>query len=313
MSEGFRQTVSEPFISLELLASQVVEGFITGLHKSPFHGFSVEFAEHRQYNTGESVRHIDWKLFGRTDRLFVKRYEEETNLRCHILIDTSSSMYFPVEKAPSLVHPNKLIFSIYSSAALMNLLYRQRDAVGFTAFSDQIDLQTEDKSNKVHLKYMYSELERILNISTTPVLNRGSNLTEILHLAAEQIHKRSLIVIFSDMFDSISSPIELFSALQHLKYRNNEVLLFYVHDKEKELEFTYPNKPYRFIDMEKGSEIKINPAQIRQIYSEKVYAFKKELKMQCERYKIDFIEADIQKGFIPVLQAYLAKRRKIFK
>ena len=137
----------EKFENLELLANQVVEGFITGLHKSPFHGFSVEFAEHRLYNSGESTRHIDWKLFARTDKYFVKRFEEETNLRCRIIIDQSSSMFFPNKDNPSMENPNKLYFSVLCAAALMNLLKRQRDAVGLSLFSDKVNLHTNEKTS----------------------------------------------------------------------------------------------------------------------------------------------------------------------
>ena len=140
----------QPFGNLELIARQVVEGFIVGLHKSPFHGFSVEFAEHRQYNTGESTKHIDWKLYGRTDKLFVKRFEEETNLRCQIIIDNSSSMYYPVKEHLSIDDPNKITFSVYCAAALINLLRRQRDAVGLTIFSEAIETHTPARSSSVH-------------------------------------------------------------------------------------------------------------------------------------------------------------------
>ena len=146
----------EKYKSLDFFARQVVEGFITGLHKSPFHGFSVEFAEHRLYNSGESTKNIDWKLYGRTDKLFVKRFEEETNLRCQVLIDQSSSMYFPIERHGQFQSPNKLTFSVYASALIMELLMRQRDAFGLTLFSDKIDLQTEVRSNVMHQRYVYS-------------------------------------------------------------------------------------------------------------------------------------------------------------
>src|SRR5688572_19981865 len=141
---------------LELIAQQVVEGFITGLHKSPFHGFSVEFAEHRLYNTGDSIKNIDWKLYGRTDKLFVKRFEEETNLRCQIVLDVSSSMYYPEKDF------NKLLFSVYSAASLMYLFKKQRDAFGLSCFSDKLELSTPAKSTAIHQKYLFSELEKLM-------------------------------------------------------------------------------------------------------------------------------------------------------
>ncbi len=301
----------EQFGSLEFHARQVVEGFIVGLHKSPFHGFSVEFAEHRLYNTGESIKHIDWKLFGRTDKMFVKRYEEETNLRCQIIIDHSSSMYFPVKLKPSLDDPNKITFSIYAAAALMSLLRKQRDAVGLTVFSDQITLNTQSKSSSVHFKYLYSELEKML-LPEPPESMRHTNITATLHTIADSIHKRSLVVLFSDMFDSSINPDELFNALQHLKHNKHEVILFHVVDQKHELDFDYDNRPYKFIDMESGQQIKVNPNEVKKEYIKSVAAFKNDLKMRCGQYRIDFIEADINKGFEQVLLPYLLKREKMF-
>ncbi|MDR2557189.1 MAG: DUF58 domain-containing protein [Bacteroidales bacterium] len=309
--------------SLELLARQAVEGFITGLHKSPFHGFSVEFAEHRQYNTGEDTRHIDWKLYGRTDKLFVKRYEEETNLRCNILLDVSSSMYFPYQEKVDLEHPNKLLFSAFSAAVLSELLFRQRDAVGLTSFSNEIVFQQDPKSSRVHLKNIYNYLEQLLSKKGGEQLQASSNIAETLHLMAEKIHKRSLIVIFSDMFDnanfnanvgasSNAGAEELLSALQHLKFKNNEVILFHTNDKQKEVQFNYTNRPYRFIDMESNAEIKINPAEIREYYTTKMSEYINEIKLRCEQYKIDFVEADINAGYNQILQTYLVKRQKLF-
>ena len=312
MTEDFYRQVTEPFSSLELLASQVVEGFITGLHKSPFHGFSVEFAEHRQYNEGESVRHVDWKLYGRTDRLYIKKYQEETNLRCHILIDTSSSMYFPVASRQER-DLNKLGFSLCSAAVLATMLVRQRDAVGISFFSDRDRFQTEVKSNGTHLKYLLSELESRFraSFSSAPVLNVGSGIAQTLHLAAERIHKRSLIVLFTDMFDTQEDPEALFGALQHLKYRNNEIILFQVTDHEKEAVLNFPEKNYCLVDMESGKEVKLSPVQYKEAYIEKYAAFRQEVKNRCALYGIDWVEADLGEGFVPVLQAYMAKRRKV--
>lgn len=312
MSEEFHRQVTEPFASLELLASQVVEGFITGLHKSPFHGFSVEFAEHRQYNQGESVRHVDWKLYGRTDRLYVKKYQEETNLRCHILVDTSSSMCFPAAgfRGNTL---DKLGFSFCSAAVLATMLIRQRDAAGLRFFSSEEDFKTEVKSSRTHLKYLLSELEsRLGRTLASPRLDVESGIVPALHLAAEQIHKRSLVVLFSDMFDGLADPEGLWGALQHLKYRDNEVLLFQVTHHGTEASLDFPWKRCRMVDMESGREIKISPARYRQAYVEKYDVFRQELVNRCNRYGIDLVQADVADGFVPVLQAYMAKRRKVF-
>jgi len=311
MEYSFDQNRLQQFGSLEFLARQVVEGFIVGLHKSPYHGFSVEFAEHRLYNKGESIKHIDWKLFGRTDKLFVKRFEEETNLRCELVIDNSSSMYFPVRERPSIDRPNKITFSIYAAAALMNLLRKQRDAVGLTIFSDQIESITKARSSSVHFKYLFSELEKLL-IPISTETRKNTFAAQTLHLIADNIHKRSLVVIFSDMFESRGDINELFSALQHLKHNKHEVILFHVVDQEQEILFNYDNRPYRFIDMESGQQVKVNPGEVRKEYVRLAGSFREELKIRCGQYHIDFVEADINRGFEQVLLPYLLKREKLY-
>lgn len=301
----------QQFGSLEFIARQVVEGFITGLHKSPFHGFSVEFAEHRQYNSGESIKHIDWKLYGRTDKLFVKRYEEETNLRCHIIIDNSSSMYYPVKQNVSIDNPNKVTFSVYAAAALVNLLQRQRDAVGLSLFSDKIELSTKARSTSVHMKYLYSEMEKLLS----PIGIKEKKTTSAaaaLHRIADMIHKRSLVVIFSDMLERDGDLDELFSALQHLRYNKHEVVLFHVVDKAKEIDFEFDNRPFKFIDMESGEELRLTPLELRKDYVASVTNFVNELKLRCGKYMIDFVPADINAGFRQILHPYLIKREKLF-
>jgi len=288
-----------------------VEGFIVGLHKSPFHGFSVEFAEHRLYNPGESIKNIDWKLYGRTDKLFVKRFEEETNLRCILVIDNSSSMYYPVREKPGVDQPNKITFSVYAAAALMNLMRKQRDAVGLNVFSDKITFSSAAKSNSVHFKYLYSELEKML----TPIpveTKRDTEATNALHEIADNIHKRSLVVIFSDMFETSKDSSQLFSALQHLRHNKHEVVLFHVVDKKQEIDFDFENRPYRFIDLESGRQVKVNPLEVKEEYNRAVTAFASELKIKCGQYRIDFVEADINAGFEQVLLPYLLKREKLY-
>ena len=301
----------QQFGSLEFLARQVVEGFIVGLHQSPFHGFSVEFAEHRLYNAGESIKNIDWKLYGRTDKLFVKRFEEETNLRCILVIDNSSSMYFPVRDNPGIDNPNKITFSIYAAAALMNLMRRQRDAVGLNVFADQILFSSAAKSSSVHFKYLYSELEKML-IPIPVDANRDTAATAALHHIADNIHKRSLVVIFSDMFENTVNSSALFAALQHLRHNKHEVVLFHVIDKKQEIDFEFDNRPYKFIDLESGRQVKVNPLEVKAEYNRSVQAFTSELKMKCGQYRIDFVEADINKGFEQVLLPYLLKRERLY-
>ena len=297
------------FGHLELLAKQVVEGFITGLHKSPFHGFSVEFAEHRLYNTGESTRHIDWKLFGRTEKLFVKRYEEETNLRCQLVIDNSSSMHFP-EPGQSKI-PNKIDFSVHAAAALAYLLRMQRDAVGLSVFSDTMEMNTPPRSSSVHHKLLFSQFEDLLRHKGLE-LAKKTVAASALHEIAETIHRRSLVIIFSDMMDSRASSDELFSALQHLRYNKHEVVLFHVVDKRLEEEFMFENRPYRFVDVESGQEIKVHSNEVRASYVQAMADYKRELKLRCGQYRIDFVEADIRQGFEQVLLPFLLKRERMF-
>ncbi len=299
----------QEFDNLELIAREVVEGFITGLHRSPFHGFSVEFAEHRLYNQGESTRPIDWKLYARTDKLFVKQYEEETNLRCQLVIDTSSSMLFPYSKG-SAFRVNKLVFSVYTAAALIHLMRRQRDAVGLTLFSDKIEFHSQPRLSSVHAEVLMGKLSEILRPGYIP-LRKNTNTTAVLHQIAENIHKRSLVVLFSDMLDQKKTG-ELFSALQHLRYNKHEVLLFHVTDHRREREFQFANKPTRFIDLETGQTLKLNPWEIKKSYIRKVEDYFEELKVKCGQYRIDLAEADINQEFKQVLFTYLVKRKRLY-
>jgi uncharacterized protein (DUF58 family) len=287
--------------NLELLANQVVEGFLVGLNKSPYHGFSVEFAEHRTYNPGESVRNIDWKLYARTDRLYLKKFEEETNLRCHILIDSSSSMYFPD------VNHNKLRFSILAAASLMQMLKRQRDGIGLSIFSDKLDFHSPIKSSTSHQIYLHTELGRLLN---KEMPQKKTNIATTLHEIAERIHRRSLIILFSDMFDQGDNK-ELFEALQHLKYNKHELILFHTISKEKELNFEFENRPYTFEDMETGEKIKLHPAEVKEMYQKNIKTFYKELKSKCNQYKIDFVETDVDKPIDQILLPFLVRRQKM--
>lgn len=296
----------QQYAHLEMIARQVVEGFITGLHKSPFHGFSVEFAEHRLYNTGESTRHIDWKLYARTEKLFVKNYEEETNLRCHLILDSSSSMFYP-KRTNDL---NKIGFSIYAAAAIMELMKRQRDAVGLGFFHENVNAYYPARSNQVHRRLLLSELEYLLNEDGNQEKS-SSFVASSLHNIAERVHRRSLIIIFSDMIDHRESKDEIFSALRHLKHNKHEVILFHVHDQSTELEFDFENRPYRFVDVESGEEMKVNPAEIREEYQKRANSYFKEIQLECGHFGIEFVTADIRRGFHQILYPYLVKRHKM--
>ncbi len=295
------------FKQLDILAKQVVEGFITGLHKSPFHGFSVEFAEHRLYNKGESTRHVDWKLFARTDKLFVKRYEEETNLRSQIVMDCSSSMLFPYDKKHGW---NKLRFSVVNAAALMYMLNKQRDAVGLSLFAEDIELHTDAKLSMTHTKRLYAKLSELLD-KNNHKQNKQTSIASNLHKIAAQIHKRSFVIIFSDFISEQNSD-DLFSALQHLRHNKHEVIIFHVIDKSLELKFELSNRPHKFVDLETGKTIKINPNEIRDLYKQRTSNLFDELKLKAAQYKIDFVEADINKDFANVLVPYLIKRQKLY-
>ncbi|MEQ1747000.1 MAG: DUF58 domain-containing protein [Saprospiraceae bacterium] len=296
--------------NLELLARQVVEGFIVGMHRSPFHGFSVEFAEHRLYNTGESTRNIDWKVYARTDKLFVKRFEEETNLRCQIVLDCSSTMYYPWDErnAQKFKYKNKLCFAAQAASSLMYALKKQRDAFGLTLFDDQVRVSTACKSTTQHYQQLLSFLvERIEN----PQLNRPTDLAGILHQVADAIHRRSMVILFTDVLERPDEADKLFSALQHLRHNKHEVILFHVTDKAKELDFEFENRPYLFVDMETGEEVRLQPGQVKEFYTKQVAAFAEQLRLRCLQYKIDFVEADINKGFVPILQTWMVKRSKM--
>ena len=295
--------------ALEFKARQVVEGFLAGLHKSPFHGFSVEFAEHRAYNSGESTRHIDWKLYARTDKLFVKRYEEETNLRCELVLDASSSMYFP-EKGETKEF-NKIGFAAHAAAAFIQLLRKQRDAAGLTIFRDQVLLTERARSNATHLRHLMAQLEGLL-AEKAPTRAQRTGLVEALHDIAQRAHRRSLVVILSDMLEDQDREAEVFDALQHLRFNKHDIILFHVTDRKHELELDLPDRPYTFVDVETGEQVKAHPAEIREGYRAAMAKRWHRLKLKCGQYRIDLVEADINAGFQPLLLEFLTKRAKLY-
>lgn len=298
----------QSFDNFELIARQIVEGFITGLHRSPFHGFSVEFAEHRLYNSGESTKNIDWKLYAKTDKLFTKCYEEETNLRCQIVIDTSSSMLFPFNEKIQ----NKLAFSLYSAAALIHLLKKQQDAVGLSFIQDEIVLNTPAKLSESHIQMLYVQLNKCLKESSLQTsFSQKTSLAKTLNQLAETIHKRSLVIIFSDFLQE-GNYSELFDALQHIRYNKNEVILFHVTEPQKEELFNFENRPTELIDMETGESIKINPNAIRDTYNNKISNHINKLQNTCNLFKMDYIKADINQGFNQILTNYFIKRNRMY-
>lgn len=295
------------FLNLELLARQVVEGFISGLHKSPFHGFSAEFAEHKVYNQGESTRHIDWKLFAKTDKLYTKRYEEETNLRCHLILDNSASMHFPQKKVQKLEDLNKIGFSVLAAACLMQILKKQRDAVGLSIYSDQYEYYAPEKGSERHRRMLLHILEETLKQQK---LGKETNTYTYLHQIAEKMKRRSLIFFFSDMFQDEVEEEKLFEALRHLKYNKHELVLFHVLDKEREFNFEFGEEPQRFTDVETGEKLDLYADNVKDNYRQEVKTYFSRLRLKCLQYGIKYVEADVNENFNKVLSTYLVERQK---
>jgi uncharacterized protein (DUF58 family) len=293
------------FQHLELLANQIVEGFISGMHKSPFHGFSAEFAEHKVYNPGESTKHIDWKLFAKTDRLYTKRYEEETNLRCHLIIDNSSSMHYPKLKDNQFFYENKIGFSVLASAVLMNLLKKQRDAVGLSVYSDEYEYYAPEKGSDRHHRMILNKLESLLE---TQKSTKNTDTAAFLHQIAEKIHRRSMLVLFTDMFQS-GNEEALFTALQHLKHNKHKVVLFHVIDKKTELNFDFDTAPRKFIDLESGDEITIFADSVKDMYETQVSNYFKKIALTCAQNKIKYVQVSAGADFEKILTTYLVEKQ----
>ncbi len=293
------------FQHLELLANQVVEGFISGMHKSPFHGFSAEFAEHKVYNVGESTKHIDWKLFAKTDRLYSKRFEEETNLRCHIIIDNSSSMHYPKLVDGQNFYESKLGFSVLASAVLMNLLKKQRDAVGLSVFSDSYEYYAPEKGSDRHHRMILNALENLL---AKPAIKKSTDTVTFLHQIAEKMHRRSMIVLFTDMFQHGDEEV-LFNALQHLKHNKHKVVLFHVVDAKTELNFDFDNAPRKFIDVETGQEVAIYADNVKVEYEKQMQLYFKKLALTCAQNRIKYVPVNVGDDFEKILITYLAEKQ----
>lgn len=293
--------------SLELRAKKIVEGFISGLHKSPYHGFSVEFAEHRPYNPGDDFKHIDWKAYGKKERFYVKQYEEETNLRCYVLLDTSSSMLYKY-----FGNWSKLRYSIHYAASLMYLMHRQRDASGLITFNSKIDSFIPAKSTYSHLRQIYLELEKELKRETlTGTDRRKTASAQVINEVAKRLNHRSLVIIITDLFENVDEFDALTSALKHLRHRHHEVLLFNVLEKRSERELDFPDNRYVFQDMETGSEVEVLSAQVKDDYKTKIEEYTRKIKLMCSEYEVDYEEIDTEGQFDLVLLAYLNKRKRL--
>lgn len=295
------------FQHLELLANQIVEGFISGMHKSPFHGFSAEFAEHKIYNAGESTKHIDWKLFAKTDRLYTKRFEEETNLRCHLIIDNSSSMHYPKLSSNQLFYENKIGFSVLASAVLMNLLKKQRDAVGLSVYSDKYEYYSPEKGSERHHRMLLNRLENLLQTSSE---SKKTDTITYLHQIAEKMHRRSMIILFTDMFQGNEEDEKLFKALQHLKHNKHKVVLFHVIDKKTEFSFDFDNAPRKFIDVETGEYVNLFAENIKNEYEKLVKNYFDKVANTCAMYKIKYVPVSVDEKFEKILMTYLVEKQK---
>ncbi len=293
------------FQHLELLANQVVEGFISGMHKSPFHGFSAEFAEHKIYNVGESTKHIDWKLFAKTDRLYTKKYEEETNLRCHLILDNSSSMHYPKLNDNQPFYESKIGFSILASAVLMNLLKKQRDAVGLSIFSDTYEYYAPEKGSDRHHRMLLNILENLLE---NPKQAKTTDTITYLHQIAEKVHRRSMIILFTDMFQNENNE-KLFNALQHLKHNKHKVVLFHVIDEKRELTFDFDNAPRKFIDVESGEIINLFAENVKEEYEKNITKYFKSISLNCAQNKIKYVPVNVGADFEKILTTYLVEKQ----
>ena len=280
--------------SMELRARLVVEGFMTGLHKSPYHGFSVEFAEHRQYMPGDEIRRIDWKVLGRTDRYYIKQFEEETNLKAYILVDASKSMDFKAEGQVT-----KLQYASYLAAALAYLLVRQQDAVGLVTYDEDIRKSLPPHSTKVYLQSILAELEPL-------TAGNSTGTGRALNAVADRLQRRGLVLVFSDLFDD---PEQVMGALKHFRHSQHDVIVFHILDpRERNFQF---GRDAIFRDMESGEELMTQPFQIQRSYQEAMRDFIARYKKECREHRIDYVLLDTSMSFDVALYEFLNKRRRI--
>lgn len=291
--------------NMEMRARLIVEGFITGMHKSPYHGFSVEFAEHRPYNTGDELRHVDWKVYGKTDRHYVKQYEEETNLRHYVVLDTSESMRYS-EASPL----SKLEYGAYLAGALHFMMAKQKDATGLICFSNTVHTILPPKSTQRYVRQLLTTLDNIVS-GRDNVESSKTSAASALDEVAERISRRSLVVLITDLFENVSKHDDLLKSLRHLRYRGHEVLVFHVLESKTEREFDFPDVPMLFRDMETGEQVSIQPSQLKENYREAVRLFSERFRRQCIEYNIDFVELDTMEPYDKALLHYLNKRKDL--
>ena len=292
---------------LDLKAKTIVEGFISGLHRSPFHGFSVEFAEHRPYNKGDDFKHVDWKAYGKSERFYVKRFEAETNLKAHVVLDISSSMYFK-----HFAEWSKLRYAVHFAASLIYMMHRQRDACGLVLFDDEIRDFYPAKSSYSHIRMLFNRLEELLGQEKSALSEkRRSASADALHTLAENLKRKSLVVILTDLFENVASHDALISSIRHLRHQRHEVLLFNLMEERSERDLDFPDGTFLFEDLESGEELEVIPAQIRSEYKTRVEEYTKQFKIACSEVKADFEPVDTESPFDLALLSYLNKRKKL--
>ena len=300
MPTDYKKYLSPEVVSklkgMELRARMVVEGFIAGLHKSPYHGFSVEFAEHRQYMPGDPIRDIDWRVYAKSDRYYIKQYEEETNLKAYLLLDCSASMGYTSDKAL----PTKFDYALTLAASLSYLMIKQRDAVGLTTFADEILKYIPPRSASGHLSVLLQQFGNLQTASTT-------DLAMPLHELAERIRRRGLILIISDLFDD---PERIISGIKHFRHRHHEVIVFQVLDP-REKDFAFSGEAI-FEDMETGERITTLPWQIKKDYIRKYKEMISYISSECRQARVDYHIIDTSTPFDKALYAFLAKRERLY-
>lgn len=282
--------------SLDLVAKLIVEGFLVGLHKSPYHGFSAEFSEHRQYMPGDDIKNIDWKVYGRTNRFYIKQYEEETNLKAYIILDISGSMGY---KSRDLT---KIQYATYLAAAFAYLFIKQRDAVGLVTFSDGIKRLLPPKSSPAYLNFILKELANI------QLGQKKTSLSQTLHIMAEKIQRRGLIILLTEFL--YEDPKDILEGLKHFRHYKHEILVFNILDPN-DLYFQFKDDA-TFVDMETGEKLKVQPYYLQESYRTKIDHFYRTLQSECINFQIDFQNVLTSEPFDKALIRYLLKRKKLY-
>ena len=293
----------------DLISKTIAEGYISGTHKSPFNGYSAEFREHKSYVNGDSVRHVDWKLYAKTNKLFTKCFEEETNVLCHIILDISSSMFYPEYNLRPDLNFNKIQFSALASGVLLNILERQRDSTGLSLFSDKYNFYAPERGSKSHYQLLKNNLESLLEDKPT---TSKTLIHEILHQIAVKFKRRTMIFLFTDLFQYNVQNKELFDALRHLKHNKHDLTLFHVYDKKTEYNLNFGKDPKRLVDVETKEFVDIFTKSYQFKYNKMINDYFNTFRLKCARYKINYVNVDIHQNFDNIMKTFFEKRMKFF-